>query len=909
MKKIIILPCIGAALAALTGCQRIVEDDVQSRKAVSFSVSTGYEPGTRTSFSGDISGTSSSYERIDWTDGDAFRVYSPEAATGGGAHVADYTVNSVTASGQNSIAGTSSANPLEWADGTNHFYAFYPAPTSANGASMSNSAYTGRIPATQTVTAKGSNAFVADMANRGYMYAFAQGNEATGAALEFLPLMTAFEFRLRNDTDMPMTGKLTTLKLSSTQTGGPFLAGDFTATVSTNGTYSLSVANGSNTITVTLPGGGVMLSANSDVVVTLLGLPMTQSELTLELISDDGLIRSLPLKQGDVWLSVPAGQKMYIKNVSVPNGIFDYEFRSIDPADLTYQGGLSTGSSVISYRYLKNHPEIQEPVSWTVEGYYTSESDAENKTNKKSLSDLFITSFDPVSQDGSISGERVDIVYDGATGTTVSVNLGSEISARLKSNTGAYVQRGSASNYWNLANPATGSRDAIAETANSYIVNAPGYYCFPLVVGNGIKDSGYNLKTAANYKDYKGNTITSPYLQSTSIGVGTPSSAYVVWEEKKVIETTDETDWNLIGNSITHTEKNGQIIYWCNFHIPANSIDQGCAVIAVTDGSQVMWSWTIWITDYIPYNYPDYDSDPDLVDIDCKNASNNTITFMPRNLGWVEKGVTSGTLYSQATAYVRLEQEGSSNYTLLTIDRPSRRIVDNGFDGHSPYYQWGRKDSLIPNNGHNTTSNLSIAGGRNRTFAAVDNKSTIPSELKYLILRPDLYLGYRSYYPYNGDVSNDNKFWNWWNHGATKNNANFPTNKTIYDPCPAGYSVPEYDAFTGFLIGGNSNTPNYYRPFNEGGYNKGYYFWSDYRENASASTDGMTFIFFPGLGWRGGSDGGLTCNNDGAYWTSGTTTYGIDAYAMGWGTIGLVTVHDDDYSRNYCLSIRPAREE
>jgi len=77
--------------------------------------------------------------------------------------------------------------------------------------------------------------------------------------------------------------------------------------------------------------------------------------------------------------------------------------------------------------------------------------------------------------------------------------------------------------------------------------------------------------------------------------------------------------------------------------------------------------------------------------------------------------------------------------------------------------------------------------------------------------------------------------------------------KTIYDPCPAGFHVPNAKAFTGFVTTGNSST-NPSEINAEGSFSKGY----NFKTNIGSST-----IFFPAAGYRYGSTG--TLNNVGNY--------------------------------------------
>ena len=83
-----------------------------------------------------------------------------------------------------------------------------------------------------------------------------------------------------------------------------------------------------------------------------------------------------------------------------------------------------------------------------------------------------------------------------------------------------------------------------------------------------------------------------------------------------------------------------------------------------------------------------------------------------------------------------------------------------------------------------------------------------------------------------------------------------PVVKTIYDPCPAGFKMPESNAFTGFMKG--SYTPNA-----SGTWDNGWNF-----NNKLTAPDATIYIPVTGLQ---NSSGGYISNvgMDGWYWTVG----------------------------------------
>lgn len=143
-------------------------------------------------------------------------------------------------------------------------------------------------------------------------------------------------------------------------------------------------------------------------------------------------------------------------------------------------------------------------------------------------------------------------------------------------------------------------------TANCYVVTHPGYYKFPLVYGNAIKNGATNAiaygvkdgtSISSTFVNHLGNQITDPYiyknLNNNSVELEA-NSAELVWQDAE----------NLISNIDLSIDK-----HYIQFEITKENIQQGNAVIAVKDGSDIMWSWHIWVTNknvYETYTYGDY---------------------------------------------------------------------------------------------------------------------------------------------------------------------------------------------------------------------------------------------------------------------------------------------------------------
>lgn len=347
--------------------------------------------------------------------------------------------------------------------------------------------------------------------------------------------------------------------------------------------------------------------------------------------------------------------------------------------------------------------------------------------------------------------------------------------------------KGTADAPYNLSNRNDGGNE-ILNTANCYIINSPGYYTLPLVYGNAIKNgtdnpSAYRVTTEntdylTNFVDYNDEPITGPYI----IGDDATGNydAVLVWQDTENLVT----DVKLRDNK------------WIDFAIgsPAKS---GNAVVAVRDPEgTIMWSWHIWVTSYDPY------SEGGCVKI-CD------LDFMTTYLGWCGRRYTfTG---SERSCRIKITQNGTGDVKTFTIKQyPSTEL-----HGWSPVYQWGRKDPLFVGNGSSPFNNsffdtyirlnyekVKQCGGEYNYSLKTDPTLTIGSSIK----EPNMAHRLASNSPYWYLCDNSKALYiNLWNSRRT-----VPTTKTVYDPCPVGFSIPQLSTFTLELY--NEELPKQHSP-------------------------------------------------------------------------------------------------
>ena len=396
----------------------------------------------------------------------------------------------------------------------------------------------------------------------------------------------------------------------------------------------------------------------------------------------------------------------------------------------------------------------------------------------------------------------------------------------------------------NLAN-AKGEA-AIENTANCYIISAPGTYRIPLVYGNAIKGgatnaSAYTSTAPATYLpksgggfydedlilhtfvDHNDDPITSPYINIQN-AADQATKAKVIWEDCQNIVTTPKVTGSGADSYLTFT-------------IKKENLQNGNAVVAVTDtDGKVMWSWHLWFTPKSSLKTIPFTSE------------GSTYNFMTDNLGWKYTKWTDGL---KREVVVKIEQQAETGEKKTATITLKQAPGNNIREGYGNLYQWGRKDPLP---GINTTgfafdnTYVEIPADKGDEPANIIKMKT--RSIGHGIQNPGIMLpkvgGGKLSWQYQQIINmwsaNNNKL-----DGSIRNNV-----KTIYDPSPVGFKVPDAHAFMGFSTTGAV-------------WSNGYTF----------KVDNDKEIYFQAGGARYGTSGALTANGTAAiYWTSDPNSQG-----------------------------------
>ncbi len=325
-------------------------------------------------------------------------------------------------------------------------------------------------------------------------------------------------------------------------------------------------------------------------------------------------------------------------------------------------------------------------------------------------------------------------------------------------------------------------------TANCYVVQAPGWYSFPLVYGNAIKNGSANTqaynpgtsgKGLATFVGADGQAITSPYINN---GSQKAVRARLEWQDVAGL-VADEVSLVGSGNSAD------KIV----FQVPKAFIREGNALISAlaADGS-VIWSWHIWVSGA---------ASTDFAPVTLTNANNTDFPFMRINLGWVAPYATP-LVYPGRETKVRVKQVTSGKEIVFTLLQTGASLPENEL-GNCPFYQWGRKDPFVSVDGKLYPGETEgSVQGRKKTWYNASRRDTLGTRAAQLGESLAAFISNPTVY--NVDSKGDNKYSNLWHatrdafvSPATKAENSIPTVKTIYDPCPVGACLPPIGAWSG----------------------------------------------------------------------------------------------------------------
>ena len=711
-------------------------------------------------------------------------------------------------------------NPIRWsmAEPNARFFAVYPSKEKYSSMTINNTTTAGSPNVNFTVKSNVADQVDLMTACTGDVHYVTQGEHPT-TNLNFRHALTAIRFAVGQNLSWNktidkveirnaiMTSKY---KLSSEFNG---TGADWDNTSATRGNATLS---GVSVSTSRNPNVTIMGNTGDNYTFYMIPQELTGKGVSVYVHCTDGTTITAPLK-GE-W---KAGTTRTYK-LSQTNSNWNYVLTATDPSRAAkYDETTSQAYTITSYR---ENSGARQAVAWKVIGY-SVDNGVTWTTNKPD----WLTSLSKESGDGA--------PYSAESGTAT-LKKAEMIDMLKPRNDGLKnaTPLGTASAPYNLSN-STGAAP-VENTANSYLISAPGHYRIPLVYGNAIKNGSDNqsaYKTSntgiyilSTFKDHLNHDITNPWIEKSNAANAGIDGAKIVWADEKDLVTSP---------SIAHDASNNAYL---DFEVKATDIKSGNAVVAVTKNGTVVWSWHLW---FAPKSA--------LTPIPVTNHQNVVYNFTTETLGWKPTKWEGSTYNKARTVKVKVEQTiangGAKLFTVINITQnPGGKK-----EGIATLYQFGRKDAFPG------VEASKLAANSHFTENAGDNMSIMNG-----IQHPDnFYTDGSSWY---GTPPTGYSYYNLWS--ADNTTTGFNDNsvvKTVYDPCPVGFKMPASNAFTGFTANGkNHGTMNVDGTDDWQTYqnNFGHNFWTNSSKTAS--------IYFPASGYRDNGYGWLRNVGNSGYYCS-----------------------------------------
>lgn len=296
--------------------------------------------------------------------------------------------------------------------------------------------------------------------------------------------------------------------------------------------------------------------------------------------------------------------------------------------------------------------------------------------------------------------------------------------------------------------------------ANCFITPVTyGVYSFDAtVIGNGADGIVAETRERAPWSEVLGedreqyhfkNAYGEDISVSKNVGI-TPKSAKLIWQDKENL--ISQVAFNSITNRVEFLSNgagNGVIAVYDNFDPNA-------------EDAKVLWSWHVWCTEK-----------PEVIELGLP---------------------TNGETYS------------GKNYKIMDRDLGATTNTPDELTTRGLGYQWGRKDPFsIPNSFESTEEAFiyNVRGSKLKHMEVEKNENI--GTIEYAINHPEVFIisdeGNSAYdWLYYGDHFLTGNQYLWGNNPFSRfKMVNIKSMKTLYDPCPAGYTVSPVDVYCAFL--------------------------------------------------------------------------------------------------------------
>lgn len=654
-------------------------------------------------------------------------------------------------------------------------------------------------------------------------------------------------------------------------------------------------------------------------------------------------------KTTNEWYTLSASRKLYVY-AGVPD--IEYVFEVTQELNTFKPDGETKGDyyHVVSYKKMYNRTtdeEVYEAVSWKVTEYNTGDG---WKSIGTGIANPLWTVLKKYADVGKApTGTPVDlstaeVSYEATMKETYSL-LDDDVWINL--NNGDPETAIDLSNYDFMTQQAYPGRtmqgdssSAPYETANCYVVSGPGWYKIPMVYGNAFQQGNINEKAYfPEQYDYliarfgavdpNGNEtpimapwITKPWLEGGNefCASGWPGGGAryprLLWQDVPDMIYVpgfdpDINQENPQGQKIRLMDTEERNI-WCEDDYLYFKVDNlnnragGNAVIALCNNNGMpVWSWHIWVipkkmlTSQTVY----YWLDPKYQAVGGASSNDNTPVKLASNeMLDINVGYVAGK--PDRFCQFRFVQDlTGETRTIHLVQRGDARTAS------AVHFQWGRKDPMYSVSGDKSagfgktiylgdgttesSQNLPVyTYTEGETWSENDRYDNVGDRIYRTVSMPGKFFSI----PRSGGFTwSGKRYDNLWDGniispmGSTNDHWDgYYVLKTVFDPCPPGFKVPNEYAFTGFnLKGMDANVVTDEEKADPtlviNGLRSSFYIGDQYQPGEPFGSQGMYLycnpmnksdgiMFFPALGRRQGfgTEAGFIREmyETGFYWTS-----------------------------------------
>ncbi len=520
-------------------------------------------------------------------------------------------------------------------------------------------------------------------------------------------------------------------------------------------------------------------------------------KIRFEFLHSDGstaFTRTLQLKNEskNTWFGMNPGEKLIVNpgNAVAPARwiyVLDVEpVARFDKNDVSVSSTTTAYKVKSSYRYKEGDESTWEPVKWATEINLGARDINANKDFRR------ISAYSAVNSDkpGWITFTNTGLGNGGKnTNETRSITASQYLRNVDPNNPDAFFKDAISMNVHpshinNLSDKANAIDLSMYDlrgnpismtSANCYVVSAPGWYKFPLVYGNTLKNGRYNMGAVQSYHvRHDGGAIGQPWIRASLGGdLVNDYSAELVWQDNNPecsYPGCNNPSHGVIDKNRLEVRMDNNMAYMY-FYVPQHSMQPGNNLLALKKGGDIVWSWHIWITDQ---------------PLESKDGR-----YMSTLIGWIPISLQGGNggldVYparSEELKIVQVTSDGQkipegmeSDILVLQEGNVIQKLRSDRIYryGRGVYFQYGRKDPMFP---------AQSTGNNNRTQEIYDQDGTMLA-------------GGGAEMPHVDGNGKDKGF-------TVKNPAIFLLNqtpfqdggaywstdvKTVYDPSPIGYRV------------------------------------------------------------------------------------------------------------------------